>query len=373
MKDLSEIRVDIDTTDSALKELFLKRMELVEQVAEYKKENKSPVRHKEREAQIIKNRTEGEEKFVPQITEFFEQMIEISCDYQESVLWEKNEKFKYTKISESEFKNGVKKVCHQGIKGSYSYEQSAKYFENAEIMSVQAFEDVFKAVSEGDADCGVVPIENITEGSVTQVFDLLNKYEVYIVHSECLEIVHCLLGSGTLEDIGAVSSHPQGLSQCSDFIYKNKYKTVQSLNTAVAARDVAKMGMKGVGAICSEINAELYGLNVLARNIANRNDNKTRFIFIAKNPVVMENANNISLSFKLKNTSGTLSKVLNNFSKHGYNLTKIESRPIMGKEWEYLFYIDIDANLGDNRTAEYFSSIGYLFDEYRILGNYKKD
>ena len=136
MRALSEIRVDIVATDSALKELFLKRMELVDQVAEYKRENMSPVRHKEREAQIIKKRTEGEEKFVPQIAEFFEQMIEISCDYQEGVLGIKGEAFKYTPMTEKEFQNGVKKVCHQGIKGSYSYEQSVKYFKDAEIMSV---------------------------------------------------------------------------------------------------------------------------------------------------------------------------------------------------------------------------------------------
>ncbi len=369
MRDLNEIRLDINKVDEQLKHLFLQRMEYVEQVRQYKEATNTPVKNKSREADILKSKLEGVGRFVPETSEFFKSMIEISCNYQDEHLSKLRYNKEFKETDEDEFFNDIKTVCHQGIVGSYSYEVAQKYFSDKEIISTETFKDVFENVVNGICDVGVLPFENLCQGSVSEVYDLINKYDVTVTHNMDLSISHCLAGVGNKDDIRFVTSHPQALGQCSDYIADNGYEKKEAINTAVSAYNVAKNNDKTVGAICSTLAAEKFGLAVLDNDIANIKNNKTKFIFITKNSIKIKGADRVSIVFTLPHESGTLSRVLNDFAKNDINMTKIESRPSNDGEWKYVFYVDIV--MPDFDVCEYFSRKRFMFEDFKILGIHK--
>lgn len=368
MRNLDEIRKDINKTDEVLKKAFLERMDLVRQVYLYKKANNLPVKNNAREAEIIKNKISDIEKFKDETEQFFKSMIEISCNYQDEKLSEAKAVADFRKTESNAFFDSVKSVCYQGIEGSYSHEVAELKFGGKKIFGVRSFSDVFLNVENGTADLGVLPIENLCAGSVSDVYDLLSVHDVYILGCATLDIDHCLAGVGNLKDIRTVVSHQKALEQCRNFIETSRLSSQVSANTAFAAKEVSKKSDPSVAAVCSKKAASIYKLNVLRDDICDISNNKTRFIFISKKPIVLENSDMVSVMFELRHEPGSLARVLNNFSKHGINLTKIESRPTPDDEWKYTFFVDLDMPGFD--VAAYFSKIRYMFDGFKILGIY---
>lgn len=368
---LDEIRAGIDKVDEELKELFVKRMELVDKVYLYKKENNLPVKNQGREDEIIRKRTDDMELFKGECVEFFKTLMDISCKYQEQNLYpEKIKSIDFIKTTEEEFLKNTVNVAYQGILGSYGSEIAKNIFKDKNLINKNTFREVCISVKNGETDAGVLPIENLSAGSINEVYDLIEEFGLNIVMAKELEISHCLLGKGTYEDVKKVKSHPQALMQCNKFITENSFEKIECLNTAIAAYEVAEENDKEIGVICNKINKDYYNLNLLKENISDISGNKTRFVVVTSKNIVLENPKKISMVFSLPHKTGSLSRALNDFSLNGFNLSKIESRPVKSGKWEYLFYVDIEGSLLCEKTKKHLESISYLFDYIRIIGNY---
>lgn len=276
----------------------------------------------------------------------------------------------FTNITADEYFQMTDKVAYQGIIGSYGHEAAKTIFSGKELLACPSFRDVCKDVSAGSVSAGVLPIENLSAGSVSEVFSLIEEFGLYIVMSYDLGISHCLLGNGSFSDIKAIKSHPQALSQCSEFINENGFSKLECINTAIAAKEVSESGDRSVGVICNRINAELYGLNTLKENISDIKNNKTRFAVVSKNKYIIGKPKKISMVFTLPHRPGSLAKILTDFALFDFNLTRIESAPLKSDKWEYVFYVDIEGSLTDELTKTHLGSIGPLFDYMRITGNY---
>lgn len=368
---LDEIRIGIDEVDKEIKELFIKRMELVHKVYEYKKENNLPVKNQKREDEILEKRTADLKEFKDETREFFKNMMDISCRYQEQRLnTDKKLDTDFLPVKKEAFLKSVGKVAYQGIKGSYSHEMAAELFGDKELLGCKSFSEVCKKVANGEASVGILPIENLSAGSVVGVYDHIFENNLFIVMEEELEINHCLLGTGSFSEIERVKSHPQALSQCSAFIKEHNFEAIEGINTAVCASEASVFGDNSLGVICNKINSEYYSLKVLKENISDIKGNKTRFLAVTKEKIFIENSDKISLVFSLPHVTGSLARVLNYLSNHSFNLTKIESRPIKSNLWEYNFYVDVEGSLLNEETKTRLENISCLFDEIKILGNH---
>ena len=271
-----------------------------------------------------------------------------------------------------------------GKRGAYAEQAIAQYFDgDAEAVSVDSFREIFQSVVDGKTDFGMVPIENCLAGSVYENYDNLVQFDdVAIAGALTLRIQHALLGvkGSSIEDIKQVYSHPQGLAQSHKFLGEHKdWKQVETISTATAAKMVGELGKKENAAIASIVNAGLYGLDVLKEDIEDNAANYTRFVIIASNnvakkPLIAEKPNTASFVFSVANKPGALYNCLGIFQNRGLNLTRLESRPIAGKPWKYWFYAD--AQLGEERTAEYINSImdalGGSAEDVRLLGIYSE-
>lgn len=220
---------------------------------------------------------------------------------------------------------------------------------------------------------GVLPIENSSAGSVTQVYDLLCNHNFYIVRAVEVSVDNCLLGvkGASLEDIRCAYSHPQALSQSSDFLANRDIKACPDANTAIAAQRIAKLNDKSVGVVASRDAANEYGLDILAADINNCENNRTRFILISKDLIITDNADRISLSFIIEHTTGSLYRILSRFVESGLNLTKIESRPVKSGDFEYRFYLDFTGSVRDPKVLSLISSLNCELSEFVFLGNYE--
>ena len=228
-------------------------------------------------------------------------------------------------------------------------------------------------VASGKADYAVLPIENSTEGIVTDIYDLLTEYQLYIVGEQGMKVEHVLLGiPGTsLEEIKTVYSHPQALAQCKKYLESHSdWKTVKTENTAGAAKKIHEELDRTQAAIASRAAGELYGLSVMAENICYNEENVTRFIIVSAHPVYEKSAAKISVSFELPHESGTLYHMLSHFIYNGLSMTKIESRPITGKKWEYRFFVDFEGNLEEPAVKNALRGLEAEANRMRVLGNY---
>ncbi len=374
--DLQEIRKQLDGIDREIVSLFEKRMALSGQVAEYKIETGKPVYDKEREQQKIESVIGMvEDEFQKQaVRELFTQMMTISRHFQYKLMAEHGLK------AENDFRpvknlpaNQVR-VVYQGVEGAYTHEAALKYFgTDVDIYHVESWEDAMKEVEAGTADYAVLPIENSSAGAVTHNYDLLIKYNNYIVAETFLPVDHALLGLSEAEegDIQTVFSHPQALMQCSEFLNANRnWRQISVENTAVAAKKVFEDGDPSQAAVASEIAGSIYGLKVLKSSINHNKNNTTRFIILSKEPIYREDAGKISISFELPHKSGSLYNMLSNFIYNGVNMMMIESRPILGRNWEYRFFIDIEGNLSDASIQNALKGISEEGSNMRVLGNY---
>ena len=373
--DLLECRNKLDVIDKKIVKLFEERMDICGKVAETKIASGKAVYDAEREKQKLDAVSAMADSEFNQVAvrELFSQMMSISRKYQYSILAEHGRAMKlgFERLDQLPME-GVR-VVHQGVEGAYSHAAAIQYFgEKAEIYHVARFEDAMKEVQLGNADYAVMPIENSSAGAVIDMYDLLTRYDNYIVAETFLPVNHALLGvpGAKLSDVKTVFSPPQALMQCSAFLNDNGLKQISVENTAVAAKRVVEEGDKSQAAIASEIAGKLYGLELLKPFIQNNQGNTTRFVILANRKVYQKDAGKISLCFELPHTSGSLYNMLGNFIFNHVNMMMIESRPIPGKNWEYRFFVDIEGNLQDAGVKNALRGIGAEAQNFKILGNY---
>lgn len=266
------------------------------------------------------------------------------------------------------------KVAFQGEPGAYSEEAGYGYFDHPDMVPQESFEDVFIAVSNGKCDSGLVPIENSLAGSIHQNYDLLLRNKLYIVGEYYLRVRHNLIGFADtdMKTIKRVISHPQALGQCAGYIRELGIKSDPVYDTAGSVKMLKASGEKTTVAIASKRAAKLYGMQILQESIEDDPENYTRFLEIAKQPVMPETEAKTSIVFTLKNQPGALFKALSVFALRDINLTKIESRPLAGKPWEYLFYVDfIGAKEKEpgNKALDHLNEYALML---RILGSYPR-
>lgn len=372
MKDLSEIRVEIDKIDSELIELFKKRMDCAKAVGLYKKENDIPVLNQNRENEILDSVEEKGGEYGSHARLLFSNIMELSRALQHNIVGSGKQLRADILNASSKMQTENVKVGYQGIKGANGHEATLKLFPNGDAVNYKTFADVFDAVDREEVTYGVLPVENSTAGSVSAVYDLILKHRFYIVKALDLPIDYCLAGlkQSEFSDIEKVWSHPQSLSQCANYIAKHNFDSTPFENTAVAAREVAKEKRLNVAAICSYKAAEEYGLKILDNHLQDDKGNTTRFIVISKTLCIPENANKISLCFSLPHVTGSLYGLLCRFNSLGLNLTKIESRPRKGKDFEYLFYLDFSGSVHSDNVIDLISQLSEEMPEFSFLGNY---
>ncbi|MBO7147406.1 MAG: chorismate mutase [Lentisphaeria bacterium] len=374
--DLKAARQEIDKIDNELLQLFLKRMELGERIGKYKQENGLPIENPEREREILLHIWDSAD---PEMRSYacilYSTLIDLNKAYQRR-LNPQGSRFienigNTLKNTEPVFPKTAKVACC-GIPGAYAQIVTDKLFQLADLMYFNDFSAVFQAVENGLCRYGVLPIENSTAGTVDAVYDLMKDHHFCIVRSFRLPIRHSLLvNEGTkLEDVREVISHEQALKQCSRFLGNLNVKRTSCSSTAMAARIVSESGRKDVAAIASPNCAELYKLEILNDTIQNSDFNYTRFICISKKPEIYPGANRISIMATLPHKPGQLNRILSRFSVLSVNLTKLESRPIPGHNFEYMFYFDFEATVADPDVCKLLAELEQSGGKFFFLGNY---
>ncbi len=378
MRDLLDVRNEIDVIDREIVRLYQQRMELAMDVGKYKIANGKAVLDQEREDQKLATLSalvDGD--FMRQgVVELFEQIMSTSRKKQYKYMAEQGlmKNFHFTKIEKMDF-SGKKIVC-QGVSGAYSEKAMKAFFgEDVEGEMVPKWRDAMEKITSGEADYAVLPIENSTAGIIGENYDNLLDYDVCIIGEQIIRIEHALLGlpGSKIEDIAHVYSHPQALSQCSQFldIEHPSIGVHKTPNTAMAAQKIKDDGIMTQAAIADPSNADIYGLEVLAEKIQDEKGNATRFIIVSKQKEYLATADKVSLSFELPHKKGSLYHILSHFIFNGLSMTKIESRPKPGHNWEYRFFIDFSGNLEDEDVQ---SALRGLREESRhlhVIGNYK--
>lgn len=374
--DLQECRRQLDEIDGQIVELFERRMAICGDVAESKIESGKAVYDGAREAQKLEAVGAMAHGMFNQnaVRELFAQMMTISRRYQYRLLAEhgKSRDLGFERLEA--LPTGQARVVYQGAEGAYQHAATLKYFgEQADAYHVATFEDAMREVQEGRADYAVLPIENSSAGAVVDNYDLLVRYQNYIVAEIFLPVDHYLLGveGAELSDIRTVYSHPQALMQCSRYLNEQRqWQQISMANTALAARKVQENGDRTQAAVASEIAGRLYGLKVLKPQIQNNQGNTTRFIILANRPMYRADASKVSICFELPHQSGTLYNMLGHFIFNHVNMRMIESRPIPGRNWEYRFFVDIEGSLDDAGVQNALNGITEEALNTRILGNY---
>ncbi len=376
MLDLQKLRDEIDVIDDEMVKLFEKRMGICAQVADYKIRTGKQVFDKEREVAKIKTlKSKAHSSFnATGVEELFQQVMSMSRKLQYQLLTEHGieEQKDFTMVDALPMKNV--KVVFQGVEGAYSYAAMRAYFGD-EITSfhVKTWRDAMNAIVNDEAQYAVLPIENSTAGIVADIYDLLVEYDLYVVGEQIIKCEHVLMGlpEAELEDIREVYSHPQALAQCKMFLETHpEWKRKEVENTAGAARKVRDEGDKTHAAIASKAAAEVHGLKVLKEKIYHNAQNSTRFIIVSKYQCYEKNANKISICFELPHESGTLYNMLSHIIYNGLNMTKIESRPIPGRNWEYRFFVDFEGNLEQSAVKNALRGIRQEANSLRVFGNY---
>jgi chorismate mutase/prephenate dehydratase len=370
--DLKQLRDGIDDVDSEILSLFMKRMKLCRGVADYKKEHNMPVFQGGREQQIIDRIVEltADKNLEKGTSALFTTIMDISKILQNRTILEDKKDFKYTAPDFA----GAKKIGCQGTSGANSEAAAKKVFGEREFTFYPSFEEVFKAVQSGEADYGVLPVQNSTAGSVDSTYDLMAKYPFYIVKMVTLEINHCLAAKkGTkIEDITCVYSHRQALSQCEVFLSKTGLKKHEYSNTATAAEKVLNSD-EPIAAICSVDCAEKLGLEVIARDIADCTINRTQFIIIAKDMQVAEDSDAVSVMLTIPHKEGSLYRLLTKFYVNNMNLLRIESRPIRDGSFDVMFFLDFSGKMSDPNVEAVLRDLAENLEDFRCIGTFKNE
>lgn len=376
MRSLEELRNELDRIDPQIIQLYEERMSVCEEVGEIKIEEGRKVFDRNREQQKLAQVTrEAKDPFYKKgLTELFEQLMSQSRKLQYQLLTKKGAlgRLPFIGVEELDWKNS--RVVFQGTDGAYSQAAMHKFFsKDVNSFHVQTFRDAMEAIEEGSADFAVLPIDNSSAGMVSEMYDLLEEFENYIVGEVILPINHYLVGTEntTLESIERVYSHPQALMQCSKFLNRHgSWQQIGAANTAVAAKKILNENDPTQAAICSEHAAEIYGLKILEEKINHNHNNSTRFIVVTNQKIFLKKAQKISICFEVAHESGSLYHLLSHFIYNDLNMTKIESRPIEGKTWEYRFFVDFEGNMGDAAVKNAIRGLREESKSLKILGNY---
>ena len=377
--DISEYRSEIDRIDDELVSLFAKRMAVSAKIADYKKENNLPIFVPAREREKL---LDVAQKAGPDMANYtrvlYSMLFELSRSYQSkrtSALPPLYDKI--TKAIESTpqlFPQQAMVAC-QGVEGAFSQIACEKMFKSPMIMYFKNFEGVFSAIDKGLCQYGILPIENSTAGSVKKVYDLMIQHNFSIVRSFRLKIDHNLLAKpgATVDSIREIYSHEQAINQCSGYLATlNGVKIIPVENTAVAAEMVANSGRTDVAALSSRNCAELYGLTCLAPSIQDKGNNHTRFICISKNMEIYPGADKTSIMMILNHRPGALYKVLARLYVLGINVTKLESRPLPDRDFEFMFYFDLDTSIYSEEFVQLMCELDDLCEEFKYLGSFSE-
>ena len=376
--ELKEIRNRIDEIDDKIVDLFVARTNLSGEVAKVKAQTGKTVKDGDREREIIfRLASKAPKEYTLYLKELYETVFFTSRAYQSAVMGNTSRTTEAVKklISGgfSTFPTSATVAC-QGIKGANSGVAAKKFFPVSNIVYVKNFEGVFGAVESGLCEFGVLPIENSTAGSVLEVYDLMRKHNFHIVKSVRIKISHCLaaLPSADLKSVKKVISHPQALMQCDGFIKKCGLQAEADENTAVSAKRVSESGDNTIAALCSKECAETYGLKILQSDVQASDANHTRFILIQKDLCIYKGADKISVMTSLPHEPGSLNRILGRFSALGLNLTKLESRPIAGADFEFMFYFDFDGDITDPAVQSLIAELENGSDNFVFLGAFKE-
>ena len=376
MKDLLELREEIDKVDKQIVALFEERMQISEDVAKYKIANGKKVFDKDRERSKLETlKGLADNDFNRHgIEELFQQIMSMSRKLQYQLLTENGAAGRLPFIAVDDIERENIRVVYQGVEGAYSHAAMREYFgKDVNCFHVKKWRDAMEAIAEGAADYAVLPIENSSAGIVADNYDLLVNFENYIVGEQIIKCEHALLGlPGTkLEDIRTVYSHQQALSQCEDYLDQHReWQQIPYDNTARAAKKVAEEKDPSQAAIGSKFAAEYFGLEILAEHVYYNEANSTRFIIVTNQRIFRRDATKISICFEVPHHSGALYNILSHFIYNNLNMNKIESRPIPGRNWEYRFFVDFDGNLNDSAVKNALRGIREEATNMKILGNY---
>ena len=376
MRELADIRAELDVIDKKITELFEERLELVTQVAEYKIANGKPVLDRKREAEKLARLSAlaGSEFSKIGVRELFEQIMAISRKRQYQLLTDSGQ----GEDTGFEVKDSIDfahaRVVYQGVEGAYSQMAMNAFFgEHTDSFHVETWRNAMEALKNGEADFAVLPIENSSAGIVSENYDLLVEYDNYIVGEQTIKVDHALLGlpEAEIADITCVYSHPQALMQCVDFLDEHRdWERISLKNTAMSAKKVVEDGQKNQAAIANPLTAEIYGLKVLKRSINYSSENSTRFIIVSGKKMCKRDAGKISICFEVPHESGSLYHMLSHIIYNNLNMNKIESRPIKDKSFEYRFFVDFEGNLKDGAVQNALTGLAEEAGKLRILGNY---
>ena len=375
--DIQQLRGQIDEIDDELVRLFIRRMDVASQIADYKKEHDLPIFVPARERETL---AEVAKKAGPEMANYarvlYSMLFELSRSYQ----GKRNETLSplYETITQAIettpklFPPSAMVAC-QGVEGAYSQIACEKIFKSPFILYFKNFDGVFTAIEQGLCQYGILPIENSSAGSVKKVYDLMIHHNFSIVRTFRLKIDHNLLAApgATLEGIKEVYSHEQAINQCSELLSSMQgVKVIPVENTAVAAEMVSKSGRSDVAALSSRSCAELYGLKCLASSVQDKGNNYTRFICISKQLEIYPGADKTSIMMILNHRPGALYKVLARMYVLGINVTKLESRPLPDRDFEFMFYFDLDTSIYSEEFVQLMCELDDLCEEFKYLGSY---
>lgn len=371
---LEQIRLRLNELDDQLLSLLSERRKLSIEVAKSKIETTKPVRDAGREQQLlVKLIDNGKEKYqldAQYITKIFHTIIEDSVLLQQSYL---------QNLANPQSRKPHARVAYLGSPGSYSHLATREYFSRKNFdlieLNCEQFKGVVKEVESGHADYGVLPIENTSSGSINEVYDLLQHTTLYIVGELTLPIEHCLLATNEInvEDIKVLYSHPQPHQQCSEFLsHLDGVKLESCVSTADSMKKVAELNRPDIAAIGNASSGKLYGLQPILDNIANQTENHTRFIVVARKPVAVSKQipAKTTLIMSTSQQAGSLVSALLVLQRYGINMTKLESRPILGNPWEEMFYVDLEAHLDSDEMQQAIAELTQLTKHLKVLGCY---
>lgn len=356
---LQEARKSISEIDSKMAALFEERMKSASVIAEYKKQNGIPIYDGEREREVINNNVDLilDEELKPYYIEYLQSVLDISKQYQRKCI------------------SGAR-IAYCGEEGAFAQMAADKIFPEGEAVSYKSFQDAYEAVEEGECDVAVLPIENSYAGEVGSVMDIMFQGSLYINDMHTFHVEQCLLGTkdSDISDIKKVISHPQALAQCDKYIKDIGAKKEEVGNTSFAAKMVADEKDKSVAAIASREAAKIYGLKILDANIAESQDNSTRFAVFAKNQARYlggSKHNHIIMMFTVKDEAGALAKAINVIGAYGYNMSAVRSRPLKSLSWSYYFYVEADGDGNVENEKRMLKALGATCDKLRVIGDMK--
>lgn len=359
MNELEKARRMINEADKGIAELFEKRMDAVKLVADYKKQHGVPIEDPVREEELLQRNSAmiGNEDYRSYYINFLRSALEVSKSMQRKLL------------------DGMR-VAYSGVEGAFANIATEKIFPHAKAVPKADFKEAYNSVVNGECDCAVLPIENSFNGDVGTVIDLAFFGSLYITGVYEAEVVQNLLAvpGTTLDQVKSVISHPQALGQCAPYIEKHGFRKIESVNTAVAAKQVAEAGRHDVAAIGSAEAAEKFGLIKLEGHINESGMNTTRFaVFsrVPREPNVRDQ--HFVMLFTVKNVAGSLGKAVSVIGSHGVNLRALKSRPTKDLIWDYYFYAEGEGNIFSDEGKAMLSELDECCNSIKILGNYEKE